>query len=242
VEHAAHAAPSVAYNVNLQADPARPRSGEPVRLSLVVTEQSAGEPLLDFELLHDRLMHLILVSEDLSVFEHIHPRLLAGAFESDIAFPRAGLWKLWAEAKPAGSRASVLAAFRLRVAGEDRPHAPVEAGTPGYAVELDHGDLVQHQPVRLTFRVRRADGTAVTDLEPLMGAGGHCVIVSEDLKDFVHVHPQSETARDWRGGPEVAFETAFHRPGGYAAWGQFQHAGQLLTAPFRLQVMPAGRR
>ncbi|HWO71929.1 MAG TPA: hypothetical protein VNN21_00055 [Dehalococcoidia bacterium] len=41
--------------------------------------------------------------------------------------------------------------------------------------------------------------------------------MSEDLKDFVHVHPQSEAARDWRGGPEVAFETALHRPGGYAA-------------------------
>jgi hypothetical protein len=63
------------YNVNLQYDSITPEAGRQTKLILSVTEQRSGEPTTEFEVLHDKLMHLIIVGEDLSYFAHIHPRL-----------------------------------------------------------------------------------------------------------------------------------------------------------------------
>ena len=43
------------YNVNVQFDPAIPQAGKPTHLSLVVTEQRVGEPIKDFEIIHEKL-------------------------------------------------------------------------------------------------------------------------------------------------------------------------------------------
>jgi hypothetical protein len=239
MEHSGHGSPADAfYNVNLQADPAMPRAGDQVTLRIVVAEQAVGEPLDDFELLHDRVMHLIIVDQGLSHFAHVHPALNNGVFEVHHAFPEPGSYKLWSEAKPRGA-AAILAAFRLEVGGSPLASPAADDIASGYRFELDHGgELRQHSPARLVFRVFRNE-SPVSDLEPLMAAGGHCVIISDDLRDFVHVHPEQDVASDWRGGPEVAFQTAFHRPGSYSVWGQFQHAGRVVTAAFRLHVAPA---
>jgi hypothetical protein len=67
---------SINYNVNVQFDPANPQASKPTNLSLIVTEQKVGEPIKDFDIIHDKLMHLRIVnSEDLSHFAHIHPKL-----------------------------------------------------------------------------------------------------------------------------------------------------------------------
>jgi hypothetical protein len=64
------------YNVNIQFDPATPQAGKPTHLSLVVAEQKIGEAIKQFDIIHDKIMHLIIVySEDLSNFAHIHPKL-----------------------------------------------------------------------------------------------------------------------------------------------------------------------
>src|SRR5688500_19446720 len=69
--------PLVNYNVNVQFDPATPQAGKPTRLSLVVTEQKVGEPIKQFDIIHDKLMHLIIVNkEDLSNIVHIHQKLI----------------------------------------------------------------------------------------------------------------------------------------------------------------------
>ena len=50
------------YNVNVQFDPATPQAGKPTNLSLVVTEQKVGEPIKQFDIVHDKLLHLIIVN------------------------------------------------------------------------------------------------------------------------------------------------------------------------------------
>jgi hypothetical protein len=225
------------YNINFQVTEAATADAES-ELSFVVTEQAVGEPLESFELLHDRLMHLIIVDETLSYFDHVHPTLSDGAFRISHTFPKAGRYKLWAEAKPEGA-SSVLAAFRLDVkAGNaSQDSGPAPEPDAGYRVSLTpSGSAPMHQPVDLTFEIADPDGKPVTDLEPLMAAGGHCVIISRDLRDFLHVHPMQDVDPDWRGGPQVEFMTTFHKPGSYRIWGQFQHRGSLITAGFALDV------
>jgi hypothetical protein len=234
--HAGHSAPAATnYNINLQIEgPAR--AGEPVQVELVVTEQRVGDPLAHFEPLHERLMHLIIVDESLSYFAHVHPALDGDAFRISHTFPKDRGYKLWAEVKPAGAE-PVLTAFRLEVGPGSVESTSTVSPDAGYRVRLSpSGRAPLHEQVELAFEVADEEGRPVTDLEPLMAAGGHCVIISSDLRDFIHVHPVEEVASDWRGGPRVGFITNFHRPGLYRIWGQFQHRGRPITAAFETVV------
>jgi hypothetical protein len=112
---------SIIYNVNVQFDPATPQAGIPTNLSLVVTEQKVGEPIKDFDIIHDKMMHLIIVnSEDLSYFAHIHPILdkESGIFRIVHTFSKAGKYKMWIDVKPKGGIQQILTAFAFNVEGQ----------------------------------------------------------------------------------------------------------------------------
>jgi hypothetical protein len=246
---------SINYNVNVQFDPATPQAGKPTHLSLIVTEQKVGEPIKRFDTIHDKLMHLIIVnSEDLSHFAHIHPKLdkVTGIFHIAHTFSKAGKYKMWIDVKPKGGM-QILTAFAFNVEGQP-VHTPAsitsdktflkEVVTDGqtYQITLDfHQErLGVGRNTKMTFEIRDANGKPISNLEPLMAAGGHCVIIGADGHEFLHVHPAEEVDDDvasWRGGPSVSFLANFPKPGLYRAWGQFQHEGRLLTADFTFEVV-----
>lgn len=245
---------SVNYNVNVQLDPPTPQASKPTHLDLIVTEQKVGEPIKDFDVIHDKLMHLIIVnSEDLSHFAHIHPKLNkeTGVFSIVHTFAKAGKYKMWIDAKPKGG-IQILTAFPFNVEGQP-VHSPTnitsdktfvkEVMTDGqsYQVTLDFQPekLGVGMDTKMTFEIRDANGKPISNLEPLMAAGGHCVIIGADAREFLHVHPAEEVDDivSWRGGPSVSFLANFPKPGLYRAWGQFQHEGKLLTVDFTFEVV-----
>jgi hypothetical protein len=108
------------YNVNVQFDPATPQAGKPTILSLIVTEQKIGEPIKQFDIIHDKLMHLIMINrEDLSHFAHIHPKLNkeTSVFHIAHTFSKAGKYKMWIDVKPKGG-IQVLTTFAFNVEGK----------------------------------------------------------------------------------------------------------------------------
>ena len=242
------------YNVNVQFDPATPQAGKPTSLSLIVTEQKVGEPIKQFDIIHDKLMHLVMVnSEDLLHFAHVHPKLdkETGIFNIVHTFAKAGKYKMWIDTKPKGG-IQILTAFSFNVEGQP-VHTPAsitsdktflkEVVTDGqtYQIALDfHQErLGVGRNTKMTFEIRDANGKPISNLEPLMAAGGHCVIIGADGHEFLHVHPAEEVddIAGWRGGPSVSFLANFPKPGLYRAWGQFQHEGRLLTADFTFEVV-----
>jgi hypothetical protein len=240
----------VLININLQFDPVVPLAGKPTRMILKVAEQRAGEPITSFEKVHDKLMHLIIVNtSDLSSFAHLHPVFTEdddARFEIEYTFQEADEYKAWVDVKPQGA-GQVLAAFRFKVFGEP-VHKPKAAdrNKEGFSKVLDNGnyriDLVvpahvaAGHNVDLTFRVADSKGNLIHDLEPLMAAGGHCVIITSDAKDFLHVHPVEQVEENWRGGPDVTFSATFPKIDVYRIWGQFQHNGKVITADYDLVV------
>jgi hypothetical protein len=90
--------------------------------------------------------------------------------------------------------------------------------------------IVAQNDVDITFSISDSSGRPITNLEPLMAARGHSVIISSDLTEFLHVHPAEEVDANWRGGPNISFKTSFPKPGLYKASGQFQHQGRVITA------------
>ncbi|MFL6321299.1 MAG: hypothetical protein ACJ72Q_12580 [Nitrososphaeraceae archaeon] len=90
--------------------------------------------------------------------------------------------------------------------------------------------IVAQNDVDIAFSISDTSRRPITNLEPLMAAGGHSVIISSDLREFLHVHSAEKVAGNWRGGPDILFKTNFPKPGPYKAWGQFQHQGTVITA------------
>lgn len=238
------------YDIKLETSPVSPLANRPTLLRLVMTDSAAVDPVREFDLVHGRRMHLVVVSEDLAFFDHVHPELRDGVLQLAFTFPEAGPYRLLAEAKPKGGERA-LVAFRLRVEGGPihRPIALVpdrettKAVMNGqYRVTLTPRNAVAaEKPVVLTFSLAHPDERPVTDLRPLMSAGGHCVVISGDAQTFVHVHPTRELDTSWRGGPDVDFEATFPTPGLYKVWGQFLRVGTVITAAFVLDVAGRGR-
>lgn len=224
---------------------ARARAGAPATLRFRV-ESPAGEPVTRFEVVHEKLLHLILVSDDLSWFAHEHPVIQPdGSFVLAQTFPHAGAYTLFHDFTPPRVGMQVVP-VRLEVEGEEPAPEPVplQPGArsrvvDGYTVSLTApASMMALVTAELVFRVER-DGKPVTDLQPYLGTLGHLIVISADRKRFVHSHPLPPAAAAGKApasGPTVTFSALFPAPGRYKAWGQFQHEGRVITADFVLDV------
>ena len=235
------------YHVSLTYNPTVPKAGQPTLITIDVTKMQTNERVKEFDFLHEKLMHVIIVSEDLSYFSHIHPTfdVKEGKFTIYHLFPENSNYKIWVDFKPKNGN-QTLVTFKLDNL-IDTVHKPRHITKERqYTKQIDETHQVKlyipkeiksNEPVNLTFAILDRNSNPITDLTPLMGAGGHCVIVSSDLQEYLHVHPSEEVSSNWKGGPEISFSAIFPHPGLYKAWGQFQHHNMIITAGFVLESM-----
>ncbi len=207
-----------------------------------------GSPVTDLEVVHEKLLHLLIVSDDLSWFAHEHPEMQGdGSLLLPLTFPHGGGFTLYHDFTPRSVGMQVVP-VELRVAGEEPAPVPLDVDSreprqvDGYTVSLGAPRVLRSLvDQRLAFRIER-DGAPVTDLQPFLGALGHLIVVSQDRSRFVHSHPLPPPVLPGAApaappaGPEVVFHAFFPAPGRYKAWAQFQHAGRVLTAPFVFDV------
>jgi hypothetical protein len=89
------------FDLRLETTPRAPRPKEKVTLRFRVYNPKTGEMVKDFQPLHERLYHVFVVSQDLSEFQHIHPKQLSdGAFAVETVLPRAGAYKVYSDFFP----------------------------------------------------------------------------------------------------------------------------------------------
>ncbi|MPY95803.1 MAG: hypothetical protein GEV08_22935 [Acidimicrobiia bacterium] len=193
-------------------------------------------PVTDFDTRHEQDLHLVVVSDDLADYQHLHPALSSdGTWSTKLGLPRAGGYRAYADFAAAGAEPLTLG-VDLLVAGELAPQplpAPASTATvDGYEVRLD-GDVTAGAEGELRFTVAR-DGAQVTDLEPYLGAFGHLVAIRASDHAYLHVHPTEDSSPE-----EVTFGVHVPSPGAYRLFLDFQHEGAVRTASFTLDV-PAG--
>ena len=218
-------------------DPSEPQPGSPTKLVLQIQDDD-GTPIKRFSVLHEKLVHLIVVREGLDEFAHLHPEVDAsGMITIEFAFPKSGKYRLFADHQPQG-KSPGLAAGELIVAGDDEPAAAL---VPNTSNEVAVGEITAHvtiqpgdQETAVRFHLVDAGGKPLGDLQPYLGAMGHLVIISSDGREYVHAHPLSEA----QTAPDGAVEFAAHfpKPAIYKAWGQFQRDGSVFTVPFVIEV------
>lgn len=207
------------------------------RLRLAVLDPRTRATVRRFAMVHERPMHLFLVGADLEFFAHEHPVQQAdGVFMIDVALAKPGPYMAIAEFLPERGTPQAFQQMFTTGAAFAAPPVPVSDLAPktvdGVRVSVDASQVKagDTRPVAVRF-ADAATGAAVTDLEPFLGAQAHLLIVSADLTEAIHGHP-NEQFRD----PGVTFMPLIPRPGSYKAWVQFQRGGTVSTAAFIIEV------
>ena len=200
--------------------------GRPVTWTLQISDAKSGDAVNDFEVEMTKKMHLIVVKNDLSWFNHVHPQFQGdGKFTVTTQLPSAGTYKIYADYTVKGVGQEV-PQFEFATAGETvtpakvsispdkmqgmwlkntfNAHPESEPDTKGgavYQVALMPMPMpiVAGQDTMLHFQVSDSKGKPVKDLQQYLGAMGHCVILSSDTNSYLHSHPMSGGMESMKG-------------------------------------------
>lgn len=217
--------------------------GQTGQARFTVREREEGTPVRRFEIVHDRLFHLFVLSHDLEYFAHVHPQQRRdGTFDLPLEVPRPGPYRLIADFLPVGA-APQLVQKTFVTGGYRGPLRAVPALAPdvaaktieGTTIDLTVPKIVPGEEQLLTFDLRDASsGRPIDDLEPYLGATGHLLLVNADLSVAFHSHPVAGISTSV--GPTVVFQVLFPKVGHYRMWAQFQRHGRVVTAPFTVRI------
>ncbi len=241
------------YFTMFAANPAQLEAGKPALLSFtpkIKGNESAPVPL---DLVHEKKMHLILVSDDLSWFDHIHPEysatgsydikvlgkgenFTAGRGHNETRFDAGGKYWAFTDFKPTGGLNQVnkteftVTGTPAKTVAYTQPK--LTTSVDGYSVTFDpHGSAIASGvPAHLHIDIMEKGKRLTPDkIENYLGAKAHVVLIETTSKEFVHVHPAAV-------GDEIEMNTTFAKPGTYRGWLQFQTDGKVHTADFVVKV------
>lgn len=211
---------------------------EPVTLSFVPRQKQkpAEDVALDIE--HEKKIHLILVSEDLSWFDHVHPEYAAdGSYKVEARFPVPGKYKAFADYKPVGSGHVV---DKIDINVEGLAPAPTlftagkltgSADKYTFSLTTTNGKFITGEGLHMRG-VFKKDGKEIdaNTLDNYLGAKAHIVVISMNEKEYLHVHPEVANG-------QLDIHTTFEKPGIYRGWIQFNADGKLHTIDFTVPVV-----
>ncbi len=214
-----------------------------VSLQIDVQDQD-GKTIAQFDRFQEQMMHLIAVSDDLQIFQHLHPSYKGnGRFEVETQFPQPGNYTLFSDYQPTG-QAEQVSVLKTQVAGNHSPAAEVNWSRTKTINETIVGFAPTQATIRagqeVILRFNLQDATnyqPITDLQPYLGEKGHLVILRQSAaltrENYIHAHALHQTPTN-----QVHFATRFPQPGKYKLWGQFNRDGEIITADFWVEVVP----
>jgi hypothetical protein len=217
----------IEYPVRLTLHPRAPRAGQPVKLRFEILHPKTKKTVPEFEVFHERVFHLFLISGDLEHFAHEHPVAVApGVFEFEWTFAQGGHWRVLCDFFPTGATPQLIAKSILLPETAPSPPTPAAANLEA-ELTLEPRQPLAGEKTLLYYRVRPRE-----KFEPFLGAMGHMLVASEDLVDLIHTHPflvdggLVEPPQDYK---QIQFNVIFPRKGRYRVWAQFQRDGKVNT-------------
>ena len=230
------AAATVQYDMRLAFTPATPEAGKPTKLAFTPKIKGNDAAQVPLDEVHEKKLHVIVVSKDLGWYDHIHPEYQAdGSYSLDETLPSGGEYVIFADYTPTGGSNQVQR-YTVNASGTPKKAETFAAQslttkTDGYSVTLKPAtgkfltNNMNHLGVEVTDK-----GKPVTNFESIMGAKGHLVIISGDGQKYLHVHPDEIEGK-------LDLHTSFEQAGIYRAFFQFQTNGKVHTSYFTLDVM-----
>lgn len=212
-------------------------AGKPITLAFTPKSKDNSTAAVPLDVEHEKKLHLIMVNEDLSWFNHIHPEYQAdGTYSVAETFPNGGNYILYADYKPSGSTHQ-LEKINVEVKGKTLPaktFSKIQNTTvsDAYSITLkpDDGIFIANKAIHFDgVFTNEGKSFDVNQLQNHLGAKGHMVAINTETKEYVHLHPEVE-------GTILHFHTTFEKAGTYRAWLQFKADGKLHTSDFLIKV------
>ena len=222
-----------------------------------------GAPLTSYETVQAKSMHLFLIRQDVSGYQHLHPVLQGDLWSAPVDLDDGGSYRLYAEFTPRGWRGSA--------PGNPNPGNP-NPGNPNPGNPMTGNPMMSH-PIILglafviagdtklaplpapaptspagPFTVERLDGTShlyvnrSTLLRLRVHLGGNSVTLEPYLDAIAHmsafeVRTQGLIHLHPGGlGGELTFHTQFPNRGEYGLFLEFQVSGTVYRAAFTVFV------
>lgn len=229
------------YFMQFALSPAKAERGKPVTLSFTPKIKGSESEPVPLDVVHEKKIHLIIVSDDLSYFAHEHPEFQEdGSYTLQHTFTEGGNYFLYADYKPAGGNSSVekiaLTVEGSTAASKEFSKQNLTALSGSYSVTLDPagGRFATNVLMHIGGIVMK-NGKEINanTLENFLGEKAHVVMIGLNDKNYMHVHPSV--------GANGRFDlhTTFDKPGIYRLWFQFQAEGKLYTLDYTLDVAQA---
>ena len=222
------------YHMDMITAPKVIKPGQTTSLTFSIHDPWKGRPVTNFQMVHEKLFHMFVISQDLEFFVHDHPVFTPdGTFRYDnLKPPKGGMYRVLGDFYPDGATPQLIAKT-MYVSGAApapvtlmRDYSTKDAANMQVEFSTEPAQPIAGMKTQLHFRIVPGDG-----FEKYLGAWGHMLAASEDLIDLIHTHPFIAD-----GGPDVQFDLTFPRPTNYRVWVQFQRKGVVNTAHFDIPV------
>ena len=231
----------VEYPVEFAFTPATIPAGQPLTIDIKAFDPVTGAPVKNYEIVHEKPMHLFVISADLEYFAHEHPVMVpGGTFQHRTTLPKPGVYKIFADFYPLNGTPQLVPKIISTqgfsksldevIVHPARDIAPKQSVNLKVLLSLDPVEPIPAKKTLLFLDLDPEDG-----LEPYLGAWAHMLIESHDLIDTIHAHPSVAD-----GSGKMQFDIFFPREAIYRIWIQFQRKGVVNTVAFTLPVKGLG--
>lgn len=227
------------FPMELTITPADVRPGEKIELHFALKDPKTGQTVKNYQIVHEKLFHMFIVSNDLKYFLHDHPVLQPdGSFIFYQVFPKAGMYRVIADIYPTSGSPQLIPKTVFVSANANDP-VPLEEAKLAPDLTLQHGVNTDAQvvldPVKpicgtkthVWFKFNTADG-----MEKYLGSWAHMLIASDDTIDLIHQHPLIAD-----GGDQMQFDIIFPRARTYRVWVQIKRKGVVNTFAVNIPVL-----
>ncbi|WP_212843995.1 hypothetical protein [Catellatospora sp. IY07-71] len=189
-----------------------------------------GTPQTEYETLQTKLLHLYLVRDDMSGYQHLHPELTGDTWTAKVDITDGGAYRFYAEFVPKGRDVAghpTTLGLPFVIPGDTKV-APLPGPAPSAVAGryvVNRLDGTTHLRVGrsglLSFEVPGAR------LEPYLGALAHMSAFEVRTQALTHLHPAAD---------ELTFHVQFANRGEYRLFMDFQVAGKPQRAAFTVFV------
>lgn len=235
-------------------------AASPTMMHFAIQDQD-GKVLKDFDTVHEKKLHLIVVRKDRTNFQHVHPALdqNSGMFMIEpFTFPTDGDYRVYADFTASNAQKDEMgmklastpyqdvqvgntSKFSPQALGSDKLASSVNGldtsvffPPPDDSPGVADTNFYAGQETNIVISVNK-NGQPYKNLQTYLGALGHMVVLSPNL-EFIHAHPQTVDVNT-QGGV-IVFAVNFPDAGQYKLYLQTQSDNQVNTTDYTLTVKP----
>jgi hypothetical protein len=228
------------FRVVLTTKPRVLKAGENTELHFRIEDPLDGKQVRQYTIMHEKLFHLFVVSQDTKFFRHVHPVIQPdGSFILNETFPKPGMYRILSDFYPTSATPQLIAStvmvpgagFKIEPAKLQPDMTPQDDKNIHVELTTDPPEPLAGFKTLMFFKL-----TPDKDIQQYIGAWGHMLAASSDEIDLIHAHPFLVTDPDDGAYKQIQFNMIFPRAGIYRVWVNFQRAGVVNTVAFNIPV------